>query len=214
MSGISSFIRSRSPGRGLPHTDQFRRDGPQPFGVGRVQGEGRDAAAEHDRLALEHRSLVAVLEIPPGQIAVALCPFFAPGVNTLRAAFLEPEMRAFYRDWEDMTAKSVAYLRSVIGGAVDEPRLVELIGELSLRSERFRTLWARQDVRQKTSGVSRLLHPQVGKLDLNYEKLALPGAPGQMLVTYHAAPGSPSCEKLQLLAHLTTRPSTGRERWV
>ena len=144
-------------------------------------------------------------------MAVALSPSFAPGVNTLRAAFLEPEMREFYRDWDEMTTKAVAYLRSVIGGAVDDPRLVELVGELSLRSERFRALWACQDVHQKTSGVTRLRHPQIGSLDLHYEKLALPGAPGQMLVTYHAKPGSPSHERLQLLAHLaTTPPSPGR----
>jgi transcriptional regulator with XRE-family HTH domain len=136
-------------------------------------------------------------------MAVALNPFFAPGVNTLRAAFLEPSMRDFYRDWDAMTAKSVAYLRSV-AGAAEDPRLAELIGELSLRSERFRTLWGRQDVRQKTSGLTLLRHPQVGALDLHYEKLALPSAPGQMLVTYHAEPGSPSYERLQLLAEPAT----------
>ena len=148
-----------------------------------------------------------MVTLAANSMAVALSPFFAPGVNSLRAAFLEPEMRELYRDWDEMTAKSVAYLRSVIGGAVDDPRLVELVGELSLQSERFRTLWARQDVRQKTSGVTHLLHPQVGALDLRYEKLALPGAPGQMLVTYHAEPGSASHERLQLLAHLATRPA-------
>lgn len=153
--------------------------------------------------ALVHGRYMTTLAANP--MAVALNPYFAPGVNSLRAAFLEPEMREFYRDWDDMTAKAVAYLRSVIGRALDDPRLVELIGELSLRSERFRVLWARQDVRLKTSGVSRLLHPQVGPLDLRYEKLALPGAPGQMLVTYHAEPGSPSFERLELLAHLAVR---------
>ncbi|GHJ36202.1 hypothetical protein Sm713_18110 [Streptomyces sp. TS71-3] len=48
----------------------------------------------------------------------------------------------------------------------------------------------------------------MGPLDLRYEKLALPGAPGQMLITYHAEPGSDSHERLQLLAHLATRPAT------
>lgn len=138
-------------------------------------------------------------------LAVALNPCFAPGVSTLRAAFLDPEMREFYRDWDAMTAKTVAYLRSMVAG-VDDPRLMELIGELSVRSERFRTLWARQDVRLKTSGVTLLRHPQVGDLDLHYEKLALPGAPGQMLITYHAQPGTASYERLQLLAHLAERP--------
>jgi transcriptional regulator with XRE-family HTH domain len=136
--------------------------------------------------------------------AMALSPYFAPGVNTLRAAFLEPEMREFYRDWDAMTAKTVAHLRSTVAG-VDDPRLLELIGELSLHSERFRTLWARQDVRLKTSGTTLLRHPQVGDLDLSYEKLALPGAPGQMLITYHAQPGTASYERLQLLAHLSER---------
>ncbi|GAA4989974.1 helix-turn-helix domain-containing protein [Actinopolymorpha pittospori] len=142
-------------------------------------------------------------------LAVALSPYFAPGTNTLRAAFLEPEMREFYRDWGEMTAKAVAYLRSIIGGGLDDPGLVELVGELSLRSERFRTLWARQDVRQQTSGLTRLLHPQVGPLDLQYEKLALPGTHGQMLVTYHAERGTESHERLLLLAHLAEESRSG-----
>jgi hypothetical protein len=146
-------------------------------------------------------------------LAVALSPYFAPGVNSLRAAFLEPEMRELYRDWEGMTAKAVAYLRSVIADSLDDPRLLELIGELSVHSERFRMLWARQDVRLKTSGLTQLNHPQVGALDLQYEKLALPGTGGQMLITYHAAPGTPSHEKLELLAHLAAeQPSVSPVR--
>jgi transcriptional regulator with XRE-family HTH domain len=158
--------------------------------------------------AVVHGRSMSTLAANP--VAVALNPWFAPGTNTLRAAFLEPEMREFFRDWDAMTAKTVAYLRSVVAG-VDDPRLVELIGELSLRSDRFRTLWARQDVRLKTSGVTLLRHPQVGDLDLHYEKLALPGAPGQMLVTYHAEPGSASYERLQLLAHLAEQPPHAAE---
>jgi hypothetical protein len=146
-------------------------------------------------------------------LAVALSPYFAPGVNSLRAAFLEPEMRELYRDWEGMTAKAVAYLRSVIADSLDDPRLLELIGELSVHSERFRMLWARQDVRLKTSGLTQLNHPQVGALDLQYEKLALPGTGGQMLITYHTVPGTPSHEKLELLAHLAAeQPSVSPVR--
>ncbi|MFC4036550.1 helix-turn-helix transcriptional regulator [Streptomyces polygonati] len=150
--------------------------------------------------ALVHGRLMTTLAANP--MAVALSPYFAPGVNTLRAAFLEPEMRVFHRDWEAMTAKAVAYVRSLVGAAADDPELIEPIGELSVRSERFRTLWARQDVHRKTSGRTALRHPRVGPLDLRYEKLALPGSPGQMLITYHADPGSESYERLQLLARL------------
>ena len=52
--------------------------------------------------------------------------------------------------------------------------------------------------------MTRFRHPQVGPLDLRYEKLVLPGTSGQMLITYHSEPGSPSAERMQLLAHLAT----------
>ncbi|WNV91390.1 helix-turn-helix transcriptional regulator [Umezawaea sp. Da 62-37] len=147
---------------------------------------------------VQGRSMTVLAANP---LAIALSPFFAPGVNTLRAAFLEPGMRTFYRDWDGMTAKVVPYLRSLLGTDVDDPRLVTLIGELSLRSDRFRTLWARHDVRRKASGLTLLLHPQVGPLDLRYEKFALPEA-DQVLITYHADPGSESEERLHLLGTL------------
>ncbi|GAA3736357.1 helix-turn-helix transcriptional regulator [Streptomyces tremellae] len=142
-------------------------------------------------------------------VATALSPYFAPGVNTLRAAFLEPGMRELYEDWEGMTAKVVAYLRATAGAAADDPRLVEVVGELSLRSDRFRTLWARQDVRLKTSGTSRFRHPQVGALALRYEKFELPGTQGQVLVAYHSPAGTEDHEKLDLLAHLAREAAPG-----
>ncbi|MGW2074242.1 helix-turn-helix transcriptional regulator [Streptomyces sp. NPDC001953] len=135
-------------------------------------------------------------------LAIVLSPFNAPGRNGILAAFLEREMRELHRDWEDMTARVVPYLRSVVGADIEDPRLVEIVGELSLRSARFRTLWARQDVKHKTTGTSLLQHPQAGALELHYEKLLVPGTDGQTLVTYRAQPGSPSEERLRLLASM------------
>jgi transcriptional regulator with XRE-family HTH domain len=136
------------------------------------------------------------------RLAIALSPFNTPGSNNMIAAFLEPELRELHTDWEAMTARIVPYLRSITGAEVDDPRLVEIVGELSLRSERFRKLWARQDVKHKSSGTSTLQHPQVGPLELRYEKFLVPGADGQTLVTYHALPGSDTEERLRLLATL------------
>jgi hypothetical protein len=42
-------------------------------------------------------------------------------------------------------------------------------------SERFRTLWARQDVKHQAASTSLFNHPQVGPLALNYERLLIPG---------------------------------------
>lgn len=56
--------------------------------------------------------------------------------------------------------------------------------------------------------MTRLLHPRVGPLEVSYEKLALP-ADDQMLITYHAEPGSESEGRLHQLGTLTepaTRP--------
>jgi transcriptional regulator with XRE-family HTH domain len=144
-------------------------------------------------------------------LATALCPFFTPGRNAVLDAFTEPEMHELHRDWDAMTARVVPYLRSIAGPDIDDPRLVELVGELSLRSERFRTLWARQDVKHKTTGTSLFNHAQVGPLELNYEKLLIPGSDMQALVTYHAQPGSDSEERLRLLASITT-PDPGTPR--
>lgn len=179
-----------------------RRARPHPDRVGQGVRELLDQWAGTPALVQGPHMTILAANLP----ARALCPHFAPGRNALRALFLEPGMREFYRDWEATTAKAVAWLRSVAGGT-DDPGLVALVGELSLRSERFRGLWARQDVRRTSSGVTRLRHPQVGDLDLRYEKLAFPQAPGQTLIVYHAEVGTPSHDGLQLLAHLT--PPTG-----
>jgi hypothetical protein len=103
-----------------------------------------------------------------------------------------------------MTARAVPHLRSIARADTDDPRLAELVGELSLRSERFRALWARQDVKHKATGTSLFNHPQVGPLELNYERLLIPGNGRQALVTYHAQPGSAAEERLRLLGSIIT----------
>jgi transcriptional regulator with XRE-family HTH domain len=133
-------------------------------------------------------------------LATAVAPFHAVGENLVRAAFLDPRVRDMYGDWERVTEGTVAGLRALVGPDVDDPRLNELIGELSVRSERFRQLWARHDARPKRSGTSRIDHPQVGPLELSYEKLPIPDTNCQTLVIHHAQPGSSSAQALALLA--------------
>ncbi|MFF8732725.1 helix-turn-helix domain-containing protein [Streptomyces sp. NPDC015171] len=146
-------------------------------------------------------------------LATALTPNYAPGVNLLRAVLLDPAEQALRRDWADLTAEGVAALRSEAGTDPDDPRLRDLVGELSLRSERFRTLWARHEVRPRRGRVSRLSHPQVGDLDLHSDKLSVDGTDGLTLVVFHAEPGSRSAELLDILGSLTApRPGTGPQK--
>jgi hypothetical protein len=110
-------------------------------------------------------------------------------------------MRDLYPDWDDTTAKAVSGLRAMLSLDTAQPELLETIGELSVASDRFRTLWARRDVRARTSGLTRMNHPVAGTLELDYEKMILPET-RELLVVYHTAPGSPTAERLQLLASL------------
>lgn len=137
-------------------------------------------------------------------LMAALSPNYTPGVNLLRAVFLDPQEQELRRDWDEAVAEGVASLRAHVGPDVDDPRLVELVGELSVKSEVFRRLWGQHAVRPKRGRVSRLHHPLVGDLDLQSTKLVVSGADDLILVIFHAEPGSRSAELLGILGSLTT----------
>ena len=78
--------------------------------------------------------------------------------------------------------------------------LSDLVGELSTRSEAFRTLWASHDVREHRTGLKRIHHPVVGDLQLSYEAMELSSERGLLFLAYTAEPGTASHDGLQLLA--------------
>jgi len=139
------------------------------------------------------------------QFAVALSPRLQPGYNRLRSLLLDPEERAFQQDWTRATEGFIAAFRRSIGDDIDNPRFVELVGEFALSSERFRTLWARHDVRSLEGGTTTVNHPVVGELHLHRDKLPVDDL---LLVLYYADQGSESDEKLRLLASAAQRPVT------
>jgi hypothetical protein len=87
-----------------------------------------------------------------------------------------------------------------VGTDVDDPRFIELTGELCLASPRFGQLWARHEVRGQRGTPLLINHPQVGEMTLNRERLAVNGADDLMLVVYHPDAGSADADKLALLA--------------
>ncbi|MFE9849467.1 helix-turn-helix transcriptional regulator [Streptomyces sp. NPDC005576] len=137
-------------------------------------------------------------------MAVALSPRLRPGRNRLLSLLLDPEEQAFHEDWPKATADFVAALRTTIGDDIDNPRFVELVGELALSSQRFRALWARHDVRDLGGGTTTVHHPVVGELRLHRDKLPVDDV---ILVVYYPDRGSDSDEKLRLLASLAHAPS-------
>lgn len=120
--------------------------------------------------------------------------------NLARFQFLDPASREFYPDWDLFAGMCVAIMRARAGHDPGNKAFQDLVGELSTRSETFRTLWAAHDVRTHGTGTKRFNHPVVGELTLAYEELAITAEPGLVLMVYTAEPGSPSAERLQLLA--------------
>ncbi|MFB7516784.1 helix-turn-helix transcriptional regulator [Streptomyces sp. NPDC056144] len=121
--------------------------------------------------------------------------------NMARMVFLDTNTRDLYVDWECKAIEVVSTLRLYAGCYPDDPLLLALVGELSVKSEEFRSLWAAHTVTDKGHGAKRLRHPLVGELTLSYESLKVAGDdPDLVLVTYHAEPGSASADALRLLA--------------
>ncbi|MFI1092820.1 helix-turn-helix domain-containing protein [Streptomyces sp. NPDC020917] len=174
-------------------------------------GPKRRRRRKPERVPARLHQLLASVQVPAfvegrafdvlasNRLAVALSPRLQPGHNRLRSLLLDPEEQAFQKDWTRSAEGFVAAFRKSVGDDLDDPRFVELVGELALASERFRMLWARHDVRDLDGGTATVNHPVVGELHLHRDKLPVEGV---LLVLYYADQGSESDEKLRLLASM------------
>jgi transcriptional regulator with XRE-family HTH domain len=140
------------------------------------------------------------------RLASALHAGFTHSDNLLRMTFLDPAARHFYLDWDRAAESTVATLRRSAGIDPDDPRLSQVVGELSVKSADFRVLWARHDVRGKTREAKLFHHAQVGDLELHYESFTVNSAPTQQVVVYQAEPGTTSADALALLGSLSAGP--------
>ena len=131
--------------------------------------------------------------------------------NTARFTFLSPQAKDFYRDWDHTARDMVAILRAAAGRDPYGKALSDLIGELSTRSELFRTMWAAHDVLFHRTGRKDLHHPVAGGLDLTYEAFELPSEPGLTLLVYTAEPGTSTEQALSFLASWAAAQQDGAD---
>lgn len=120
--------------------------------------------------------------------------------NTCRYAFLDPRAARFFPEWERVARDAVGALRVEVAKSPYDRELSNLIGELSTRSDAFRTLWGSHDVHAFADGIKRFHHPVVGEMELVHESLDLPGDEGLSITVHSADPGTPAADALQLLA--------------
>lgn len=122
---------------------------------------------------------------------------------------LSDDARSLFVDWEVHARSAVESLRLELARYPDDAAAADLVAALTEQSPEFRRWWTEHGVHQRTHGTKRLDHPVVGRLDVQFETLQLPGDPDQTLFVYCAEPGSSSQEALNLLASWTLSVAPG-----
>jgi transcriptional regulator with XRE-family HTH domain len=122
--------------------------------------------------------------------------------NMARLIFLDREIRKLFctPDWDG--AGLVAAFRVRYEESQRDPRAEALISDLIERSPRFRRLWEEHGVVKRMSGRKTFNHPDVGVVELDWERLSVPDSGGQVLMVYSAEPGTPGATALTLLSTL------------
>ncbi len=115
--------------------------------------------------------------------------------------FTDPETRARYaeEDHSFLSRMFASGLREAVARGGASSRAAEYVGLLTARSAEFREVWARHEVGIRPRETKRFLHAEVGAMELTCQSLVDPGS-GHTLLVYTAEPGTPSHERLQLLA--------------
>lgn len=141
---------------------------------------------------------------PLGRAVFAPLFDMAGGPNMARFVFLDPRAPEFFPEWERVAGESAGTLRTMATENPYDQGLTQLVGELCTRSRAFTEFWAAHVIREHRSGTKLVDHPVVGELVLRYESMQLVTDPTLRLNAYTAEPGSPSAERLQLLASWST----------
>ncbi len=120
--------------------------------------------------------------------------------NYPRLLFTDPVMRRLYADWETAGQVTVAQLRMEAAKYPEDPRLIALVGELSMRDKQFAQWWGDHRVAARSVGTKTLIHPVVGEVTLDCDTLTASTDPDQYMTVWTAAPGSPAHDRLRILA--------------
>jgi transcriptional regulator with XRE-family HTH domain len=120
--------------------------------------------------------------------------------NYIRLIFTDPRVQALFPDWETVGRRCVASLRLEAVQFPDDPKLAQLVGELSLKHSDFREWWAARIVQSADTGTKTFRHPVAGDIPLDWQTLACPADPEQHLTVYSAEPGTPAHQALRFLS--------------
>jgi transcriptional regulator with XRE-family HTH domain len=114
--------------------------------------------------------------------------------------FTDPEQRRIYPedDHAHHSRTMVADLRAALALRADDAEAVELVETLRKRSDEFAELWDEHEVAVRHHDHKRIVHPELGIIELHCQVLTAEEL-GQMLLVFTATPGSEDADKLELL---------------
>jgi transcriptional regulator with XRE-family HTH domain len=114
--------------------------------------------------------------------------------------FTDSAQRRIYpeEDHPHHSRAMVADLRAVLAQRPDDTEAVELVEALHERSAEFAELWDEHEVAVRRGEYKRIVHPELGIIELHCQVLTAEEL-GQRLLVFTATPGSEDADKLQLL---------------
>ncbi|PMS21714.1 transcriptional regulator [Trinickia dabaoshanensis] len=106
--------------------------------------------------------------------------------NILRFLFLNPSVRSKQHDWESVARFVVGTFRADVARAGLATEVADLVDDLRRRSPEFDRMWGENHVLSHDVGenVKRLLHPQLGPIDMEYSLFAVDGRPDLSMLVY------------------------------
>jgi transcriptional regulator with XRE-family HTH domain len=122
--------------------------------------------------------------------------------NLAHYHFTDPSAREFYQDWAAAADVMVDALRVETGRNPEDLETLALVSELSAESADFRTRWTSHGITIHHEGLKTFVLPEAGEISVHYQLLyiSMSTQVSQPLCVYTPEPGSPSEEKLTLLA--------------
>ncbi|RDV00876.1 helix-turn-helix transcriptional regulator [Trinickia dinghuensis] len=112
--------------------------------------------------------------LPPGQR------------NILRFLFSNPAVRSKQHDWESVARFVVGTFRADVARAGLATEVGDLVDDLCRTSSDFDRMWRENQVLSHSEGenVKRLLHPQLGPIEMEYSLFAVDGRPDLSMLVY------------------------------
>jgi transcriptional regulator with XRE-family HTH domain len=104
--------------------------------------------------------------------------------NILWITFTESRESGHMLDWESEARSMVGQFRAALARHPEDPRGPELIAALLDADNVFRSMWEEHSVAPFEGARKRLRHPLVGRLDLDYTKLAAVADERQQLIVF------------------------------